>query len=781
MNGLNGMNGVDKFQYQELDLDFKKIFYLLLNNLVWVILGVAIAYGVAWTYLRYTPTVYKVAGRILINENQQQPISENIIAQELGFVPPANNNNLENELQIFGSSYMMSRVVDSLNLGIEYYQEGRIRTSEIYKASPVEVKSVEPIEKANWKSIKLKIRNQEEFTVFQSENDTLNCRFDTPFNYGNLTISLSSNFNVPPEGTFIVKFINPASASRRYARKLNIQKIEGSNVLDLSLRDESFKKGIDVLNTLIDAYNNSVIERKVESGRKTLEFIDERLSFITKELLDVEQDVEGFKRDKSFPLSIEERAVEYLNRTDMVDNELIELQVNEGLLTSFREYITADSNKYAILPLTSEIFSGNNLDNIKEFNNLIFQKENLLENATPENPFYVTFDERLSFLRNNILLGIDTKLKEIEQKRKLLADRVQPLEQELNTIPTNQREFLQIMRQQQIKESLFLFLLQKREETALSIAAQVSDLRILEPVINNGVISPNKPRIYMLAIFLGLVLPAGLIVAINFLDTNIYSRYDIEKITSTPFLGSIIQSQKKDVIVLKRSSRSSIAEMFRLLRTNLQYVQSNPKDTQTILVTSSVSGEGKSFITINLGVSEALSGQKTILLGFDLRKPKLAKYLKGSREGIGLTNYLVGGAILDEIIQPISGYDNIDFISCGAIPPNPAELIMLDKTKELIEELKNYYNRIIIDTPPVGLVTDALLFKDLVDKSIFVVRSGKTPKGLPHPGIVLNGIKRKSGFGYGYRYGYGYNYGYGYGYYEDDTKKKRSWKIFQRN
>jgi tyrosine-protein kinase Etk/Wzc len=405
--------------------------------------------------------------------------------------------------------------------------------------------------------------------------------------------------------------------------------------------------------------------------------------------------------------------------------------------------------------------------------------------------------KKLDFLRENITLGINTLFDEIEKKRALIQERVKPLEEEINTIPTNERELLQIMRQQQIKESLFLYLLQKREETALSIAAQISNLRILEPVISNGVVAPNRQRYFLLSIFLGLAIPASVILGIYFMDNNVYNRQDVEAITNTPFLGSIGQSPKNQAIVIQKSSRSSIAEMFRLLRTNLQYVQTADNDHQTILVTSSVSGEGKSFITINLGISEALSGKKTILLGFDLRKPKLSEYLVGSREGLGLTHYLVGSAQIEEIIRPIPNYENIDFISCGAIPPNPAELIMLPQTKELFDYLQQRYDRIIIDTPPVGLVTDALLFKDIVDKSIIAVRSGKTKKGLikmiddihrnnklPKMGIVLNGVKKKSAYGYGYGgygYGYGYSHGYGYGYYDDDEKKKGRWKVFTRN
>lgn len=790
---MNGMNGMHENGSQNQEFDLKRIFYLLLSRWYWIVLGLIVSYAAAWAILRYTPSIYAVSGRILVNEDQQQPISENIIAQELGFT--AGNSMMENELQIFGASTMMQQVVDSLNLEYSYFQEGRIKDSEVYTSSPVRLTEASPRRKAYGKSLRIKTLNNENFILFQGENDTIVQTFDVPFRYNQVNFVLSRHSRITPGNIYNIKIHSPSSVARKYARKLNINRLGTSNVITINMRDENPYKAIEVIKTLIGVYNKSVINKKNESGEKTLKFIDERLDFITTELYDVEKEVEDFKQSKSYPIGIEPRAQEYLSRVNSAESELISLQVNEDLLNNFKAYMLEDSNQYAILPITSEMIRGTLLANINSYNSLIFKRRNFFEGSTPENPFYATIDEELNFFRQNIFLGINTLFEEIKRKRALIQERMKPLEEEINTIPTNQRELLQIMRQQQIKESLFLYLLQKREETALSIAAQVSNLRILEPVISNGVVAPNRQRYFLLSIFLGLALPVGIILGVYFMDNNVYNRQDIEAITRTPYLGSIGQSPKNQTIVIQKSSRSSIAEMFRLLRTNLQYVQTSDKDHQTILVTSSVSGEGKSFITINLGISEALSGKKTILLGFDLRKPKLSEYLVGSREGLGLTHYLVGGAELDDIIRPIPNYENIDFISCGAIPPNPAELIMLQQTRDLFDQLKRRYDRIIIDTPPVGLVTDALLFKDIVDKSIIAVRSGKTKKGLikmindiytsnklPKMGIVLNGVKKKSAYGYGgYGYGYGYNYGYGYGYYDDDQKKKGRWKVFTRS
>jgi len=390
-------------------------------------------------------------------------------------------------------------------------------------------------------------------------------------------------------------------------------------------------------------------------------------------------------------------------------------------------------------------------------------------------------------MQSNIRLAIETMQENLNNQLVTIQDRIQPLEERIDRVPSNERQLLQIMRQQQIKEQLFLFLLQKREETALSVAAQTADARVLDRPTRRGRVSPVPMRIYAIACVLGMGLPIGLISLRVLLDNKIRNRDDLEALTQIPFLGSIAQSKKKETIVVKKGSRSAIAEMFRLLRTNLLFNAAGVA-SKVMLVTSSVSGEGKTFISINLGSSLALSGKKVILVGLDLRKPKLSQYLTGTKEHRGITNYLVGKDIgLDELIQQVPEYDNLFFLPCGPLPPNPAELLMTEKLQQALRDLKDEFDYVILDTSPVGLVTDALLLEDQVDQSIVVARTDFTTHNLvrmlnevyqdqklPRMGIVLNGVTAKQGYGYGKSYGYGY----GYGYYSDD--KKRKWWAFWR-
>jgi capsular exopolysaccharide synthesis family protein len=339
------------------------------------------------------------------------------------------------------------------------------------------------------------------------------------------------------------------------------------------------------------------------------------------------------------------------------------------------------------------------------------------------------------------------------------------------------------MRQQQIKEQLFLLLFQKREEAALAVAAKTGNSRLLNEPVNNGPVSPNKQKIYLTWVLLGLVIPSGIIFLREFLDQYIYSEKQIRRGTKAPFLGAIGQAMGDSPLVIKKGSRSSVAEMFRLVRTNLQFMSAGG-NTQVYMISSSFSGEGKSFVTINLGISISLTGRRVILLGLDMRKPKLSRYLMGKLSEKGVSNFMVDErASLENLIQPVPGFEQLYFLDCGPVPPNPAELIGSKRTYQLFEYLRKNFDIILADTAPLGLVADAFLLNDHVDQAIIVTRFGVTHKNhlslvediyqnkkLPKLGVLLNGVKAVKGHGNSYGYGYGYSYGY----YEEDYQKK-SW------
>ncbi len=767
----------DKFELQTL-------FNLFLRNWYWLALGLLIGGTIAWLQLRYATVIYEVRGSVLINADDQQPISEQIIARDLGF---QGGSNVANELQILKSATLMQRVVDSLGINITYFTEGRIKTTEIYPYPPVRLSEVDSIPMAYGRTLRLRIEDQNTFALLRGEDDTLRCRFGLPFEYAGQRYTIDLVGKTYPGFLHQIKIERPDQIARRYAGKLNLEGLGQSNVITMSMRDPVARKAVDVMNGIIRAYDNSILENKNRSGEQTLAFIDERLGFITRELYDVEREVEGFRRSNELPVEPSTRASGFLQQVQYIDEQIMELDLKLTLLEELYQTITDEDQRYQPLPLSSEILPSTLTSLVQEYNTILFERDQLLETATPQNPAVATNDEKLDFLRQNLELGITTVQREFQVRKNSLQDRLQPLEDQIKSVPTNERQLLQIMRQQQIKEQLFLYLLQKREETALSIAAQTPNTRVLNSMTNAGKVKPNRPLIFFLAFTLGFGIPGLVIFMRHYYDNKIYTKDHIQKKTQTPFLGTISQSRTKTPIAITRSSRSAIAEQFRLLRTNLNFFLNKEQTTQVVLVTSSVSGEGKSFVTINLGLSLALSGKKVILLGMDLRKPKMGTYLTGTRPPLGLTNYLVGEDQLEELIQPVPGYENIDFLDCGVIPPNPADLLTGSRVDELFAELRQHYDFILVDTAPIGLVTDALLLGPHTDLSILVTRQGKTTtqllegieeifqkQKLPNMGILLNGVKARGIYGYG---GYGYGYGYGAGYYQEDTPKRKSWPI----
>ncbi len=775
------------------ELDIKYFFFLFLRNWYWLLLGLMIGYSIAWVKLRYATNIYQVGGSILLEDNAKSNISEEIITEKLGL---EQESNVDDQIQVLKSTTMMRRVVDSLNLNVTYYTVGRVKTSEMYGPNcPVMLTGALPKVLAYGTSLRVRTLNNYDFTLVKGENDTLTCHYDTPFVLNQIKYTVSRQASAVPGTEFLIRVNYPEGTAAEYAEKLVIQPVPGSNVLNLSMRDPVAEKCIDIFKTLVNEFDRSQVEIKNESGRKTLEFIDERLVFITDELYNVEKDVEGYKRSRDLPVAIESKASEYLSKVSTADEQLMELDLRLTMLDAIEKKLNDPAAQNESLPLSSEILASSAAaELIKAYNEIVQERKKLSATAGPTNPALKSLDKKVEELRKPLFDNFIVIRRELNDRRAQVSKRLRPIENKIDAIPTYERELLQILRQQQIKEQLFLFLLQKREETALSVAAQVSNTRILNPPVGQGLVAPDRRRTFTLYLFMGFLLPGLVAFLFDYFNNRIYDENDIRRHTNAPFLGGIMQSSAGKSIVVNRSSRSAIAEMFRMLRTNLHYLSKGEKK-QVVLVSSSVSGEGKSFITINMGISISLSGQKTLLLGLDIRRPKLSRYLTGHQAERGVTNYLVGQASLDDLIKPLPDHPLVDYLDCGPIPPNPAELLMSDATRDLFIELRKRYQYIIVDTAPVGLVTDALLLSQHIDQTVIVTRFGmsRTPflrmvqdiysnNKLPQVGIVLNGLKARAGYGYGYGYGYsssyGYSYGQGYGseYFDKEPRRRWSWR-----
>jgi capsular exopolysaccharide synthesis family protein len=707
-------------------------------------------------------------------------LSEESLLAEIGVLKPSNN--LENEIQILTSRTLMNEVMEKLGINVAYIGQGRFKDTDFYTKSPIFLDSVHWGSPRRYATLEIEPLEQDRFRLIQ-ETQTTEHDLSAPLILNQDTFWLRTNPYVNKGSVLkIIIGLGPG----RYLGNLSIKPMgEFSSVLNLQIQDPIPQRAADVINTLIDVYNQAAIDDKTQVAKKTQIFIDERLQLLTRELSAVEGGLETYKEQNELPAETSAAVSFAMNEMAGYKKSLTEYQIQLELLKSVEALLRDDVEQYELIPSNIVVQSGGLTSQIGSYNTLLLQRQRLQTSAEGDNPTLIALNEELARLRQNIMESLTAVRRNIELTIRETEQQLAEVQNRINQVPRQERELLEIKRQQNIKEALYLYLLQKREETALSAAIAVPNARIIDPAQPSGPISPVPLRIYAFGIFIGMAVPIGLLFLRELLDDKVYSESDIKAVTQVPLIGTISQNKTSDPIVIKPGSRSGISESFRMLRTNLKYMAQGDGQ-QTVLVTSGTGGDGKTFLSINLGISLSLTGKKVVLLGMDLRKPRLSQYLTQQSDytGEGITNYLVGDIPVDTILRPTTINDNLFFIPSGPIPPNPAELLGSPRLRMLFDELKHRFDYIVLDTAPVGLVTDAFLLESFTDISLFAVRYAKTPRPilqkleeirlggkLSKPAIVLNGVK--PGKGYGYSYGYGY--GYGYGYYEDQTRKRR-WK-----
>jgi len=782
------------FMEEDKPLDLRRYLGLLLRFWYLFVIIPALAFTIAWLYLRYTPKTYEVHSTVLIKGSEEGSVSdltEEVAFSDLGSGLLSSSINLENEMQILKSRSLMKAVVDSLNLNVQYLIEGRIAESELYGNSPVVLDSFHLPEGKKSLKFRLHIWEDDSYSLYPyggdvgPQQEAVKRPFGkwSEFGEGRFLFRRLQGEHISNYKDLVVVIRDPEQVAQQYAGQLGVKRREYSFVLDLSMRDFVPEKAVDILNQLYVAYDIAAREDKNTVARNTLNFVENRLRILARELSAVEGDVVSFKQQHGVTTQVEANVGMMLSQLQEFDQRLSELDLQRELLDRMEGVLREGGQKFEVLPAA---FSFDNQDLnalIAQYNQGVLQRDRLLQGSTGSNPAVEALTQELKKLHGSLLENLALVREQLDAHVRQLQRKAADLMAKAHSIPRVERDLLQIERQRSIKENLFLYLLQKREESALSLAVTASDFRIVDPParFQAKVIKPQKAVVYALSLLLGLGLPVLFIFLTELFNNKIQSEEDVTSRTGVPVLGKLAESKKKKFLVVREKSRSAIAEMFRLLRTNLNFLLPEGK-RQVLLVSSGTSGDGKTFVSANLGMSLALSGKRTVLLGMDLRKPKLCANLvgEGSCPPKGLTNYLIGEAAVEEIVYPLSDiHPNLFLIPSGPQPPNPAELLMQkEKMEALFAYLRTTYELVIIDTPPVGMVADPLLLKDYIDGTLLIVRDGYTPKEvlktideiytnkkLPHPAIIINGIKAQRGYGYGY----GYGYGDGYGYYEQGT------------
>ena len=759
----------------DIRIDFGALLARMLRNWYWFVLAVAIAVALAWLNLRYATPVYESRASVLIQEQSggQGGLSTQALAAELGV---ENSYVIDNEIHMLRSNFLMERVVELLRLDIEYEHQGKVRNTEIYQPAAYTLVPMDTVIRTldnpiKYGSVMVRFSDRESFLLVRGENDSIPHAYGEPFQIGNRDFKLVLSEDKPINNTvdlFAIRAMNPASVAGRYRGALSVSQVERSGVVNMTLTDPVPQKGRDILNAVVQEYNRQIVEQQSLTGGQTLRFIEERLDFVTDELKAIESELSRFKRNANLTVDIGTQGADYLAQMNAFDAQQSELVVRRELIEDIRKRLTGSGSTYETLPIASQIISGFLSELIVEYNRTIFERSQQLESVTALHPKIATFDETLNNLKESILLSINSVLQETNKQIARVEERIRPLEARMSNIPTEAQGLLEIERQQAIKQELYMFLLTKREESALTIAAQVPNTRTIDRATSSSVpISPNPPITYLMAIGVGLFLPAGAMFLRELLSKSITTEQEATEYLPYSIVGRVVKTPKHGTLVVDKSSRSGIAEAFRLLRTNLGFLLPN-EQTSVILVTSSVSGEGKSFISSNLGAALALTKKRVVVVGTDMRKPKLAEMIlpEGNTDikSKGLSSYLIGKATYEEAILP-TAQENLFAIPSGPLPPNPAELLMEDRMGTLIKRLKQDFDIILLDAPPVGIVTDGLLLKDYVNLTLFVVRLGVTPKKsmsyitdmvetgrLPRFNLIVNGINPRDSYGYGYGY-----------------------------
>jgi tyrosine-protein kinase Etk/Wzc len=752
------------------EIDIKGIILRYLRYWYLFVIGVVLCFALAFLYLRYTTPQYPVSSTLLIKDDKKGPdLSGNAVFSDLEIFK--SSNNINNEIQVLKSKSLMQRVLQELGLQASFFIEGDVKTTEVYGASlPIKL-IIHELDSAafnKWAVIHFKRRNQFELEAGQ-QRTVHQFGQEIRSSLGRFTVvaATSRAASVPPgHDKLKIKFHDTRQLGNYYSQKLQVATVnKEASVLSISLVDPVPEKGEDIINKLVEVYNKEAVEDKNQIAANTIEFIEDRLHFLTSELTDVEKNVEQYKKRNDLT-DVSSEAQLYLKQASEYNNQLAEFEIQLDVLNATENYLKEQGGEFALVPGTLSVEDPVLLGLIAQFNELQLKRQRMLRTTRPNNPLVVSMEEQLANLRLNILENLQNIKKGLLITRQNLQASSSRFESRIQQVPSMERELLEISRQQGIKEGLYLYLLQKREEAALSLAATVSNSRVIDPAVAGRVpVQPKRQLVYLIALFMGMGLPLAFVYVKEMLNDKVQDRKEVERATTTPVLGEIARKHTGDTLVVTQDSKTPVAELFRLMRTNLQFATAG-KENKVILVTSSMSGEGKTFFSINLAASLALVGKKAVILDFDFRKPRVAHHL-GLGNEVGITNYLISeGLSEEEVLKPSRVFKDLYVVGSGPVPPNPAELMQLPKVGDLITSLKKQFDYIIIDTSPVGQVADALTLNPYVDSCLYLVRYNYTLKEqlgiiddiyrnrkLKHPMLVLNDARKNNSYGYGYGYG----------------------------
>lgn len=794
----------DLFQAEnEKPVDYKAILFEYLMYWPWFVACLLVCIVGAWCYLRYQAPVYNVNATVLIKQddkNKAGGANASLAAmQDLGMLSMANN--FDNEVEIIQSRTLLKKVVNALNLNITYTEKRTFGYPiQLYKNTPIQVwmnpeeadKLPSPLQIQLGYTPDGKVQADALFTR-NGKEEIVSKHFDklpgvlvTPI--GTVTLSLKDSTNIQEAHTIYATIITPTAAAGSCKARLTAEPTSKvTTIVQLNYNDTHVGRGMDFLNTLVALYNRDANDDKNEVASRTAEFIDGRIQIINQELGTTESQLATYKQ-KAGLTDLSSDAQLALKGNAEYEQKRADNATQLRLVQFLKEYIDNPSNQMEVIPANIGLTDNALTTVVAQYNEMLTERKRLLRTSSENNPAVVNLDASIEATRKNVQASVNSVLKGLEITRNDLENQARKFEGKISNAPTQEKELLSITRQQEIKASLYLMLLQKREENAITLAATANNGRMVEEPLPGGPVSPNSKTYYLLALVLGIGVPVAVIFLRNLLRFKIEGRADVEKITDVPVVGDVpMVDTKGNPIVVHENHNNLMEEVFRSVRTNIQYMLQEGQ--KVILFTSTSSGEGKSFTAGNLACSFAFMGKKVVIVGLDIRKPGLNKVFQISHKEKGITQYLADSEHTDllSLCQLSTVSPNLYILPGGSVPPNPTELVARKALEKAIEILKANFDYVILDTAPIGMVTDTQLIARVADLSVYICRAGYTHKShyelinelekdrkLPNLCTLINCIdmnQRKNGYYYGYgkygkygKYGYGKKYGYGYGY-----------------
>lgn len=791
---------------EQSSINFAAIYTTLVLNWKWFVLSLIICMGAAHIYLRYETPIYQAAAKLLIKGDDAGGRRGNSIQSSANLGIISNSNGIDNEMEILKSRTLAQQAVYDLKLYVTYKHEGKIKDHVLYGDQEINIDmDAEHLKKLN-APMNFKItREGKNYHVTGSYFVPID---DNSYNPG--AISIDKTFSSLPatlgtrvgvvrftqNGNYMLRdgeslkayMIAPEIAAGKYVGSLNVsQSSKTTTITNLVINDEIPQRAIDYLKQLAIVYNRQANEDKNEIAVRTEQFINQRLAKINAELGNTEGQLENFKK-RSNMVELKMNASQAVANADQYSQKLSEANTQVALLDELTKYMNEPSNKHQPIPSNVGLNDASATSLINEYNRIALQRNQLLHSASESSPTVTPLTAQLDDLNSSIKRAMVQARSGLNIQRNSIAAQAGKYQGQIGNTPEQERILTQIGRQQEVKSGLYLMLLQKREENSISLAATADKGKLIDNPVYAGKVSPKNSMVLLIAFILGLAVPACILFLIEFFRYKIEGHNDVAKLTKLPIIADVAvasaRAKTKADIVVHENKNNLMEEIFRTLRTNLQFFLK--EHDKVVMFTSTTSGEGKTFIASNVAISFALLGKKVILVGLDIRKPRLAELFEIDDYHHGITNLLIKDDVnwndVKAQIVPSGINDNLDILMAGPVPPNPGELVTRASLEDTIETLKEHYDYILLDTAPVGLVTDTLALGRVSNATVYVCRADFTAKSsfglinslsiekkLPNMCMVLNGVdlsKKKYGYYYGYgRYGKYGKYGYGNGKY----------------